>query len=227
MRWLWPECRAEISPTCSGTYVENTQLLLIGASHKFHNAWLPCFFSYKACTQTLREWTNGKRSLNVGIPMVWCEPTYVTDCYFWAVDVIGINRKNRGSLKYTDLQSARRSVGHCDEIPMPVFGELPDISDEDAVSLGGHEDEEEGFLEDNTPHPFSKVFNGLCRTVCIQIEGKTPSSLTVLASASSVTGIKSTSVFSIQWRTCCMVQIFHSFYSSLECHRTNPKIGDC
>ena len=49
----------------------------------------------KAFTETLRGSTNGKRSLNFEIPMVWMEPTnHVTDCYFCAVDVTGINRKN-------------------------------------------------------------------------------------------------------------------------------------
>ena len=74
--------------------------------------WVPHMVC-KACTETLLEWTNGKRSLNFGIPMVLREPTnYVTDCYFCAFDVTGINRKNRGSLKYSDRQSARRPVAH-------------------------------------------------------------------------------------------------------------------
>ena len=62
----------------------------------------------------------------------------------------------RGSLKYPDLQSTRRPVAHCDEIPVPIFGELPDISDKDASSVEGHEDEEELGLEDDAPHPFSQ-----------------------------------------------------------------------
>ena len=66
-----------------------------------------------------------------------------------------INRKDRDSLKYPDLQSARRLVVHCDEIPVPIFGELPGISDEDASSVEGHEDEEV-VLEDDAPHPFSQ-----------------------------------------------------------------------
>ena len=119
----------------------------------------------KACTVTMRRWTNGKRSLNFGIPMVWREPTnHLTDCYFCAVDVTGINRKNQDSLKYPDLQSARRPVAHCDEIPVPIFGELPDICDEDASSVEGDEDEE----EDNTPHPFSqKELNDLVRDLSL------------------------------------------------------------
>ena len=117
-------------------------------------AWAPHMVC-KACTEILRGRTHGKRSLNFGIPIVWREQTnHVTDCYFCAVDVTGINRKNRGSLKYPDIQSARRTVAHCDEIPVPIFGELPDISDEDASNVEGHEDEDEVVLEDDAPHPF-------------------------------------------------------------------------
>ena len=92
------------------------------------------------------------------------EPTnHVTDCYFCAVDVTRINRKNRDSLKYPDLQSARHPVGHCYEIPVPIFGELPEISDEVASSVEGHEDEEV-VLEDDVPHQFSqKEMNDLVR----------------------------------------------------------------
>ena len=115
----------------------------------------------KACTETLREWTNGKRSRNFGIPMVWREPTnHVPDCYFCADDVTGINSKNRGSLKYPDLQSARRLVAHCDE--------LPDISDEDASSV---EDEKEVVLEDDDPYPFSqKELNHLVRDLSLSTD---------------------------------------------------------
>ena len=123
----------------------------------------------KACTETLHGWTNGKRSLNFGISMVWKELTnHVTDCYFCTVDVTGINRKNRGSLKYSDLQSAPCPVAHCDEIPVPIFGELPDISDEDASSVEGHEDKEEVVLEDDAPHPFTqKELNDLVHALSL------------------------------------------------------------
>ena len=49
----------------------------------------------------------------------------------------------------------------------------------------------------------------------------------MLASASSATGIKSTPLFSLRWRTWCTVQILRSFCSSLESHCMNPKIGGC
>ena len=88
--------------------------------------------------------------------MVWREPTnHVTDYYFCAVDVTGIQRKNRGSLKYPDLQSVCRPVAHFDQISVPIFGELPGISDEDVSSVEGHEGEEGVVLENDAPHPFS------------------------------------------------------------------------
>ena len=132
-------------------------------------AWAPHTVC-KACTEILRGWINGKRCLNFGIPMVWREPkNHVTDCYFCA-DVTGINRKNRGRLKYPDLQSARHPVAHCDEIPVHIFGDLPNISDEDASSVEGHEDEEV-VLEDDTPHPFSqKELNDLVRDLSLSTD---------------------------------------------------------
>ena len=90
--------------------------------------------------------------------MVWRELTnHVTDYYFCAIDVTGINRKNQSSLKYPDLESAHRPVAHCDEIPVPVFGELPDISHKDSSSVPeDEEEEEEVVLNDDAPHPFSQ-----------------------------------------------------------------------
>lgn len=67
----------------------------------------------------------------------------------------GISRKKRSSLIYPDLQLARCPVAHCNEIPVPVFGEIPDINDKDSSRV--REDEKEGeILKDYTPHPFLK-----------------------------------------------------------------------
>ena len=134
-------------------------------------AWV-LYIVCKACTETLRGWAKSKKSLNFEIPMVWRKPTnHVTDCYFCAVDVTGINRKNQGSLKYPDLQSARRPVAHCDEIPVLIFGEPPDISDEDASSVEGHEDEEKVDLEVDASHPFSqKELNDLVRDLSLSTD---------------------------------------------------------
>ena len=143
-------------------------------------------------------------------------------------------QKNRGSFKYSGLQSARRRVAHYDEIPEPIFGELPDINDENASSV---EDEEEMVLEDDAPHPFpQKDLNDLVCNLSLTKDSaellasrlrEKNSSLTVLASASFATGIRRTSIFSQQWRTLCTVQILRSFCSSLKGHSTNPKIENC
>ena len=98
-----------------------------------------------------------KSSLKFGIPVVWREPAnHGTDCYFYGYysNLTGINRKNRSSLKYPDLQSACRPVAHGDEIPVPVFGDLPDINDYDSSSV--EENEEEVFLDDDAPDHFPK-----------------------------------------------------------------------
>ena len=63
----------------------------------------------------------------------------------------GFNGKNRGNLKYLDVATAGRPVAHCDEIPVPVVGERPDISDEDSSSVKG---KDEVVLADDTPHTF-------------------------------------------------------------------------
>ena len=87
----------------------------------------------KTCTEQLRQWTNGKRkSLKFGVPMVWREPrNHNDDCYFCIVNITGINRNNRSKWKYPDLASARRPVPHSDEVPIPRFHHLPELSEEE------------------------------------------------------------------------------------------------
>jgi hypothetical protein len=193
----------------------------------------------KTCTEYLRCWTKGKKNcLKFGIPMVWREPTnHVTDCYFCAIDVTGINKKNRSSLRYPDLESARRPVAHCDEIPVPVSSELLDIRDESSDSVENYREEEEVVLDDDFPHPFSQMeLNDLVRDLGLSKSSaellasrlkEKMSFLTVLASLSTATDIKSTYLFSLQRRTWCTVQILHSFCTSLECHSISRRIGDC
>ena len=127
-------------------------------------AWAPHMVC-KSYTECLRQWSKGKKiTLKFGIPMVWREPkNHVSDCYsyFCAIDVTGINRKNRKILKYPDLESARRPVAHFDKCPVPVYAMLPD--DNDNGSTAAQEDEEADF-SDNTPHPFCQ--NELNDLVC-------------------------------------------------------------
>ncbi|KAK5650493.1 hypothetical protein RI129_001522 [Pyrocoelia pectoralis] len=114
-------------------------------------------------------WTKGHKScLKFGIPMVWREPrNHGNDCYFCSIDVTGINRKNRKNLTYPDLESARRPVAHCDEISIPVFRELPVISDQDSSSV--EEDEEEYVVDDSgAPKLFSQMeLNDLVRDLSL------------------------------------------------------------
>ena len=89
-----------------------------------------------------------------------------------------INRKNQSSLNYPNLQSAHSPVAHCDEIQVPVFGELPDISDKDSSDV--EENKEELIRDDDAPHLFSQMElndlvgnSGLSKSsVSMQIEEK-------------------------------------------------------
>ena len=117
-----------------------------------NNTWAP-HMECKTCTEYLHRWTNDKKScLKFGIPMVWREPeNHGTGC---VINLTGTNRKNRISLKYPDLKSARRLV--------PVFGELPDIRDEHSSCV--EDNEEEVIIDDDAPHPFSQIeLNDLIR----------------------------------------------------------------
>ena len=60
--------------------------------------------------------------------MVWREPkNHSDDCYFCTVNMKGFNRIKKSTWFYPDLESARRPVFHCDEIPVPEFTHLPDL----------------------------------------------------------------------------------------------------
>ena len=78
--------------------------------------------------------------------MIWRDPkNHTDDCYFCAINLTGINKKKRKSLIYPNLPSALRPVAHWDEIPIPVFKELPDVLNENLdVSF-----EEKANLNDN------------------------------------------------------------------------------
>jgi len=96
----------------------------------------------KPYVEHLRQWTNkSKKSLRFVIPMVWREPQgHRNDCYFCAMKTKGINRKNRNSLTYPNLDSAIRPVPHSEELPVAVFEGLPQLesslsSEEEDVSI--------------------------------------------------------------------------------------------
>lgn len=51
------------------------------------------------------------------------------DCYFCIINITGINRNNRNKWTYSNLASAIRPIPHSDEIPIPLFQQLPTISE--------------------------------------------------------------------------------------------------
>ena len=96
--------------------------------------------------------------------MVWRKPkNHVSDCYFCAIDVTGINIKNGKVLKYPDLESARRPVAHSDECPVPVFVMLSDDSENGSTPAQESQEDEETDFSDDRPHLFSHELNDLVR----------------------------------------------------------------
>ena len=165
--------------------------------------------------------------------MVWREPAnHGTDCYFCVINLTGINRKNQSilNLKYHDLQSACRPVAQCDEIPVPVFGEFPDISDEDSSCV--EENGEEVILDVYPPHTFPQMeLNDLVRNLglskssaellAFSLKEKNPLSL---YNNTRITfyrnGHEEYLRFFYKEMDLGTVRILHS----LECHSTNQKI---
>ena len=136
----------------------------------------------KKCVEHLRQWTKkDRKSLCFGIPMVWREPkNHFDDCYFCAVNTKGINRKNRNSLIYPNLESAIRPIPHCSEIPVPVFKGLPELelpgSEEDKGSVLSTDSSEAtgsdaGFPPSSLPRLFSQgELNDLTRDLNLSKE---------------------------------------------------------
>jgi hypothetical protein len=73
------------------------------------------------CVKRLTEWVNGSRQMPFAVPMVWREQNnHATDCYFCIINVKGINRKSKHTVKYPDLPSAIRPKPHSLELPVPL-----------------------------------------------------------------------------------------------------------
>ena len=62
----------------------------------------------------------------------------MTNCYFCVVDMTGWNQRKK-EWCYPDIESARRPVLHCAEVPVPTFTSLPDLT-EDETRLEAMED---------------------------------------------------------------------------------------
>lgn len=127
--------------------------------------WAPhkvCF----QCVELLRKWTKGTRSsLPFGIPMVWREQqNHGDDCYFCSCDVKGFNSKNKNTIQYPDLPSAKRPVPHGPGIPIPppfLHTIQQQSSDE---SSNGRTDEDEFNPDVGQPQQFIQAeLNDLVR----------------------------------------------------------------
>ena len=92
--------------------------------------------SITSSLQDMRTWTKGTRDrLKFGIPMIWREPKdHVNDCYFCIVKIAGFNKKTRYKISYPNLDSAIHPVPHSNEVPVPVFDQLPTLEDEDDIT---------------------------------------------------------------------------------------------
>lgn len=132
----------------------------------------------KTCTEHLRQWTTGKRRcLKFGIPMVWREPkNHYDDCYFCVVNINGINRNNRSKWTYPNLESARRPVSHSDEIPIPTYHQLPELSDDESdhsdTPCEPDKGEDSDYVEEsNSPQRFDqKELSDLVRDLSLSKE---------------------------------------------------------
>lgn len=105
-----------------------------------------------------------------GIPQGWREPfDHISDCYFCAMNTTGINRKNRHSLQYPNLPSARRTVAHCEEIPVSALTQLPHIDDDDEATTSDNVgDTDQEYKTQDGPQPFSQCeLNDLVRDLSL------------------------------------------------------------
>ncbi len=115
----------------------------------------------KQCTEHLRQWTKGTRkSMRFAIPMVRREPkNHVDDCYFCVLNLKGINRKNQQTLVYRNLVSGIRPVPHIEELPVPIFSVLPQITlpSTDEHSSPEYDTRDQDFSVEALPQLFSQV----------------------------------------------------------------------
>ena len=85
----------------------------------------------------LREWIKGNRKdLKFGIPMVWREPgNHIDDCYFCIVKGGRPQFQLENQIKNTvsQLRFSHKPIPHSDQLPVSVFTNFHDDSDENVV----------------------------------------------------------------------------------------------
>ena len=66
--------------------------------------------------------------------MVWREPkNHHNDCYFCMVDMSEWSQRKKKDWYYSDIESARRLIPHCDELPVLVFISSLDLNADEAL----------------------------------------------------------------------------------------------
>lgn len=115
--------------------------------------WIPTIVCL-SCTTNLYQWGQGKiKSMPFAKPMLWLEPSNHIDCYFCKTEVFGFNKKNKPSVKYADVKSARKPVLHGEKFPVPKA--LLSSYNEDVEM---HEVEVEDEIEDETENTKDEDF---------------------------------------------------------------------
>ena len=80
----------------------------------------------KRCSETLCFGTQEKVSMRFEVSTVRRESKNHHDCYFCMVDMSRWNQRKKKDWYYPDIESARRPIPHCAEVP--EFTSLPDIT---------------------------------------------------------------------------------------------------
>ena len=92
------------------------------------------------CVEHYREWTKrNRKGLEFGIPTVWREPrNHINDCYFCIVKDgdRSFNSKTRSKIEYPNLDSIIKLIPHSDQLPVPVFTNFHNDSDEGEDVVG-------------------------------------------------------------------------------------------
>ena len=95
--------------------------------------------------------------------MVWREPkNHFDDCYFCLVDLNGFNCHKKSIWNYPDSECVWQLGPHCEEVPVPKFSDLPDITMEydefqEKVKSSASDSDGNGFESSlSTPEQFKQ-----------------------------------------------------------------------
>jgi len=103
-------------------------------------SWAPHVCCVK-CSSGLYSWFKSGQGLPFGIPMIWREQRdHLSDCYFCAFSLTGIQARGKKNLPYPSLDSAIRPVAHSHELPIPMPPPFLSDSSSQSSSISDAED---------------------------------------------------------------------------------------